>query len=888
MNILRRWIKDIDDQKLPIRTRLFKLIMLVGLSLLIFLSALDALIGNRMREAYMLLAGAILLIVVIVFTDKFLKIDTAIRIIGAVLNFCIFPVCFFYGGGLMGGSPFWIVMCIFYASIMMYGRERKVFVVLTMVIAAISYWVAYSYPYSIVHHGMEVAYVDSLASGICLSALISLMLYFQHNAFQKERRLSEEQQKKILEMSESQNKFFSSMSHEIRTPINTIIGLNEMTLRENISEEVAENSMHIQAAPKILLSLINDILDMSKIESGNMSIVRISYNVADMLSEIVNMIWVRAQEKGLEFHVDVDSRIPAQLMGDDVRIKQILVNILNNAVKYTDEGSVTFTVQCDWHTNTKANITYIISDTGSGIKKESIPYLFSAFKRVDEGATRYIEGTGLGLSIVKQLVDLMGGEVTVNSIYTKGSTFTVSLPQDVVDSEEIGEIDLSKHRSTERVHYKQRLEAPNARVLVVDDNDMNLLVADKLLRHTKVMVETAESGAECLHKALQLHYDLIFMDHLMPEMDGVECLHQLRAQNGGLNLDTPVIVLTANAGTDMVAMYRREGFDECILKPVTGEVLEDALINYLPKEKVNVVADEAIVKAEERAAHRHTRKRSIIITTESVCDLPQEILKQKQIEVIPFDINIGKGSFMDGVEIYAEGVMPYLMQEDVRVLVTAPTTQSFEEFFARMLETAQRIIHISASRKMARSYDNAMEASMTFENVTVIDSENMSGGIGIMALKAAELAEQDKSVEEICEWAEGMKEKIRTSFVIDDVKYVTKSGRAPKSAVALCQAFMMHPVVELWDGSMKLRNMVLGSRERAWRSYISGAFSDEAAIDKSLLFICYSMVPYEDLQRIAEEVRNKIKFERVVFKQVSSASSVVFGEGAFGFLYAVK
>ena len=261
---------------------------------------------------------------------------------------------------------------------------------------------------------------------------------------------AEKQRKEIYMLNKSQNSFFSNMSHEIRTPINTIIGLNEMILREDVSEEVIEDAVNIKAAGKLLLNLINDILDMSKFQSGSMQLLIEPYHTGDMLSDIVGMLWIRAKDKKLDFNVDVSPDIPAELIGDEVRIKQVLINIINNAIKYTKEGSVSLTVQCERKDDKTCNMIYMVSDTGIGIKSEDIPYLFSAFKRVDETSTKHIEGTGLGLSIVKQLVDIMGGKITVNSVYKKGSTFMIEIPQRIEREDSVGNYDFAKTGSTGR------------------------------------------------------------------------------------------------------------------------------------------------------------------------------------------------------------------------------------------------------------------------------------------------------------------------------------------------------------------------------------------------------------------------------------------------------
>lgn len=404
---------------------------------------------------------------------------------------------------------------------MLPGWEGVVFLLFSAGITVGYNYLAYSNPTYLSQPSLLVSYTDSASSSILVSAVIGVMIFFQNRIYREENRLAEEQKEEIKALNLAQNRFFSSMSHEIRTPINTIIGLNEMILREDISDEIAEDAQNIQGASKMLLTLINDILDLSKIESGKMDIIPVEYETGAFFSDIVNMIWVRAKEKGLEFHLSIDPSMPSMLCGDEVRIKQVLINLLNNSVKYTKEGSITLTVSCQPLAPNRVAVSYEITDTGMGIKKESIPHLFEAFQRVDEKENRYIEGTGLGLSIVKQLIDLMGGEIKVNSVYTKGSTFLVTLEQEIIDSKEMGEVRLeSKIHRGDRETYKERFAAPEARILVVDDNEINLLVAKKLLSNTQVQVDTATSGVECLKLTQNTAYDGILMDHLMPEWRG--------------------------------------------------------------------------------------------------------------------------------------------------------------------------------------------------------------------------------------------------------------------------------------------------------------------------------------------------------------------------------
>ena len=549
MMILKKLHRIIGDNNMDIQERLFRILVLIGLfGLLVGITA-GIISGESIVNNVAMIIALLFFATVTYISIRFHKIQTGAVIMGSIIIYVVMPFNFVTTGGIYGGAPIWCLFGMFYVCLVIGGKIKYVLITSGFIVYAVLYYIAYRYPSLIVQHTVEMAYTDSLATLAIVTVIICGMILYQNAIYRMENAIAKKQKKEIEELNHMQNRFFSSMSHEIRTPINTIIGLNEMILRETDSDEVAADARNIQSASKMLLTLINDILDMSKIESGKMDIVPVSYDVGAMLSDIVNMIWVRAREKGLEFHIDIDRTMPSQMFGDEVRIKQVLINVLNNAVKYTSEGSVTLSIQCKRTDGGRVQVIYSVTDTGMGIKKENIPYLFSAFKRVDEEKNRYIEGTGLGLSIVKQLVELMGGDIAVNSVYTKGSVFVITIPQEIVGENEIGELDLeTRHAINARKHYKQSFEAPNAHILVVDDNETNLLVVEKLLRDTKVKIDTVTSGAECLKKTLQIRYDVIFMDHLMPVMDGIECFHALRTQTGGLNQDTAVVALTANAG----------------------------------------------------------------------------------------------------------------------------------------------------------------------------------------------------------------------------------------------------------------------------------------------------------------------------------------------------
>ena len=883
----KSWYAAIRNNNISLHDRMFRLFSLASLIALIVVDAVCIMVGEGLAVIAVLGISWLCIVLITFFAIHTGRVDIAIQMAATLLIWLILPVGFFFGGGLNGGSQIWFVFCFVYISLMMTGRVRNVFFACALLVTGACYLIADQNPGLISGHADALAYLDAFSSVVLLSAVTCVMILFQKNAFEQENRLANEQKKEIMELNEMQNHFFSSMSHEIRTPINTIIGLNEMTLREQgISDEVAENSLNIQGASRILLSLINDILDMSKIESGKMTIVNAPYDVGVMLSEIVNMIWSRTKEKDLAFHVDIDPSLPARLNGDEVRIKQVLINILNNAVKYTERGSVTLTVSCKRKDDGHVTVTYAVADTGEGIKKENIPYLFNAFRRVDEKRNRYIEGTGLGLSIVKQLVELMGGEVTVDSIYTKGSTFVVVLDQGIEDEGAIGELHLERRRlmSRRNTHVKT-FEAPKARVLIVDDNEVNLLVAQKLLRETGMKIDTAISGEDCLKETMRYTYDLIFMDHLMPKMDGIACLHALRSQAGGLNTQTPVIALTANAGSDAIAMYEREGFDDCLLKPVSGELLEQAVIKFLPPGLVIQIAETDEETVEENPVRKIRRKRPVRITTESVCDLPEELLLKKHVSVMPFTIHTEGGDFLDGVEIDGDAALSYIELMGKRAYATEPEVPEYIAFFARQLERSQQVIHIAAGKGTSGAFFKATAASQTFGNVMVINSAQLSGGLGFLVLRASQMAEQGVPAKEIVGRIEALKTQIRTSFLLDTTKYQKMNGRIPKRANIVCEAFMLHPFVAMTQNGMQMRRLYPGKLRTAWKKYIREAFRDAADVDKSLLFITYSGLTAKDIHEIEELIAKWIQFDRVIKQNVSPSSSTMFGPGTFGLAY---
>ena len=410
-----------------------------------------------------------------------------------------------------------------------------------------------------------------------------------------------EQLKEEKELADRANRakstFLASMSHEIRTPIHAVVGMSEMILRESKEDEILSYAGDIHSAAGTLLSIVNGILDFSKIESGRMEILPVSYQLSSLIHDIYLLIADRAEKKKLMLQVHVDESLPSTLYGDDIRLKQIVTNLLTNAVKYTESGSVTLditgTVQ-----NETCELLVQVKDTGIGIREEDIRKLFQAFERIEEKRNRMIEGTGLGINITQQLLILMGSTLHVESVYGEGSCFSFRLKQKVIQREPVGNLEERLQNEKRQEVHRAGFRAPDVHVLVTDDIEMNRRVFRGLLKQTDILVAEAASGQESLTKAREEKYDLIFMDNMMPDMDGIETMQRLRADVWGKNTKTPIIMLTANAIAGAKEEYERAGFDGYLSKPIDPKKLEAIICQFLSEDRILRFGGDEVLKSE--------------------------------------------------------------------------------------------------------------------------------------------------------------------------------------------------------------------------------------------------------------------------------------------------
>lgn len=815
-------------------------------------------------------------------TNKRIEIGSIFLVL---ISICfVLPYGFLKGGGIYSGSPTWFVIGFVIVFLLYNGKKFYIFYFITIISFALTIYISYKHPELVVPlQSIEAIYFDQFIACLLVATIIGVLQHYQSVILEREIKISDQQHKEIEDLNEAQNTFFSSMSHEIRTPINTIIGLNETTLRQkNLPDDVVENSLNIQNASRMLLSLINDILDLSKIQSGRMELTEAQYETSRMFSEIVNLLWNRAKDKGLQFNINVGESIPSMLYGDEMRIKQVIINLLTNAIKYTEEGSVTLTVDGE---KTKTNTFMLrvsVNDTGQGIRKESIPVIFDSFKRVNKNENKSIEGTGLGLSITKQLVDLMGGQITVDSIYTKGSTFRVNIPQRIVSEVPINfktVSDLNKDLK----EYHQTFEAPDARVLIVDDNDMNRMVCQKLLRETKVKTDAVATGKECLDLTLQNHYDVIFMDHEMPEMDGIETLRRLRNQANGLCQNTPVIALTANAGSDRNSFYMEHGFQAYLAKPIHGSLLEATLMQLLPEELIENIqssSNENVVQVLQNKKKKH-----IIVSTDSTCDLPLELVSYYDIRVIPNYIVTEKGRFRDNEELDANNLYHYLMENEGEVSTEAAMVDEYEEFFGDLLAEADQIIHLSTTPVVSLNYKNASSAAQSFDNVKIVNAGSISAGLGMVVLKAGELALKDKSVDEIIEEINEYQECIITNFLIPSIDLIAKRYHLSPITKGLIKIFNFDICYSIKKERMVFKRFYPGYFANSINQYVMNNFKNHRNINTKRLYVIHSGYSNEEREEVLEEIKKYIEFEEIYVEKSSAVLTANSGSKFIGFSY---
>lgn len=890
--MIKKFLETICGRDYELRERIFRMIILVGCTL----ASLGIIECIFLMDLKIILIPLLILLGVmgieLLITFKYRKIDFAAAIVGCLIILFVFPAMFFLSGGLEGGAVIWFVLGLFYIFLMFSGKRLIFFLALSLIVDILTYGYGYHHPEFIMPMDSRLAaYLDSLFAMLAVGLAGGVILKAQIKMFHAERSIAQKQQEELEQISESKNSFFASMSHELRTPINTIIGLNEMILRESQEHQTKEYAQNIQSASKMLLSLINDILDLSQMEMKKMEIIPLEYKTTDLFDELIDMIQVRLKEKKLEFLVDIDEKLPSVLFGDIKRIHQVILNILTNAAKYTNTGSVTLSAHMEAIEGETPRLKISVEDTGIGIRKEDLQYLYDSFQRADRRKNLKVEGSGLGLSITKQLVDLMGGEISVDSIYTKGSIFTVSIPQKIIDATPIGPVRfLSRHRAA-AVEYHQSFEAPEARILIVDDNTMNSMVESSLLKATKVQIDVAQSGSQCLEMTKRKYYHVILLDYIMPDMDGLQTLKQIRKQENGLCRDSAVVALSANSAAETGWKLLEEGFDGYLEKPIQGTALESEILRFIPDDIIeyhssgNETVPQEYLMTEVRRVSRH-RKKKVVITTDCISDLPDSLMEKYDIGLMYLYIQTVSGRFADTLEITSDDLRQYMSEDSSgTVNSTVVSVEEYEEFFAEMLTQAERVIHISASKNIGSSYRTALTAAEGFDHVHIIDSAQISCGQALVVLYAGKLAMEGYSARSIHEKVEKMKTRVETQFFLPSAKIYFQRGYMNKATAAICNLFQLHPILKMHQGRLVLAGAGAGPLDSSGRNFIHRHLLSKKKINTDIVFISHAGCNVEQQNFIRREALRHIPFRKIIMQRSSVSTACNTGIGTFGFAY---
>lgn len=879
------------DDDIELRERLFRVTILAGEAAAL-LGIAECFFVMDINN-YLIPAFAFLILVmgcIWAVTFKYRNYDLAAVMLGVVIIALLFPVMFFLSGGVESGAPVWLALGILYIFIMFSGKRLLVFLFLCSIVYLGTYGVAYYYPELIFPMKNDNAvYVDSIFSIFAVGLISGIISKNHAKMYEREHELNLQQKEELERNNKAKSMFFTNVSHEIRTPINTIIGLNEMILRSNPTGETREYVQDIQLASKLLLNQVNDILDLSQLEMQKMSINPINYQTLEMFRDLVEMVRVRVEKKKLKLIVHVDPELPSVLQGDERRIKQIMLNLLDNAVKYTEEGSVSLLVQGERSSRDEWTLQVNVEDTGIGIRNEEMTHIYEYFNRADEEKNLHITGSGVGLSIVKQLVDLMDGEIKVDSIYTKGTTFTVILKQKIVEDTPVGDVDLLFRELTATEVYRAAFEAPAARILIVDDNDMNLSVISKLLSATKVQIDIASSGEECLRMTKAKYYNVILMDYMMPKMDGVQTTKQLRIQENGLCRDTAVIVLTGNALVGQRQFYLEQGFDGYVEKPIQGKLLEKEILQFLPENIVERQNVEPVVSSKMGQMYQPTRhkRKKVMITTDCVSDIPDDLLDKYDIQTIYKYIKTPKGRFLDTLEIDCDSLNLYVQGKECSAHAEFMTVSEYEDFFAEALTKAEHVLHIAAADFADEGYQTAVDASKCFGHVKVINSGQISCGQGLLTLYAAKLAMEGKQVKEICDAIEKLKLNVRTILIMPSSGIFYQKGFIRSMMAKICNEFQLHPLVCVNTKKMTVRRLVIGNSEYAWKQAIRW-YLRKGRANEDFIYIVHAGCSVRQQKWLIQEVNKYVPFEKVILQKACFSNACNWGTKAIGISYLAE
>lgn len=700
---------------LPFRVRLFNILASLGFIISLCNGVLSYW-NNGDRKLLLINTGIALLSLSLLFYAYHSKKYQRCYFITIIVIFMfLFPIMFFKSGGYKGGMTSFYIFGILFTIFMLEGWLMFFCVWLELIIYIFTIGIAYYYPDTVIWFQSEKEIVVDVLTGVVVSsASLGVAMYLHFRIYKKQQIFLTQAREEAMEANRAKSTFLANMSHEIRTPINVMLGMNEMILRESESREVVQYAKSVEKAGNYLLSLINNILDITRIESKKLDIIEEKFSLRQLVQEVCLIGAKQAEAKNLEFVVDVEKTLPEYLIGDALHIKQVILNLINNAVKYTKKGKI-FLEVCQ----EEKQISFSVKDTGIGIKKEDMEALFDMFMRADIKRHRNIEGSGLGLTIAKELCEQMGGHIQAESIYGKGSNFTVYFPLKDAGTEKIGQWKVVEGEPVQE--KRKKFFASEAQILLVDDSEQNIQVITSLLRRTGVQLDTAASGFECIEKVRNKKYHLIFLDYMMPEMDGIETFHRLKKEVNGQSV--PVIALTADVSTGIHQHFLSEGFSDYLSKPVMWEKLEELLLQWLPA---------ALVSMKNGAGEDWN------ITEKQLLDLKQKLKK--------WDIELS-----EGLRLLSGSISQYRKLAELFVEYYMPNKEQLARSFERLQNTQKEIKNMTGLIHTLKSNARAVGAIELYELSFVMEKKGKIQDVNYIN-KAIPLLffEWERAVQGIC------------------------------------------------------------------------------------------------------------------------------------------